>query len=109
MALKLASMDGKQSATQALPVSVRHDVIRYVDFAEKQHLRALANLCQNMDDIVLYAHLLAHKEEVGELIKRRRYLFQTLDDESPATDETDGHVRNFPRENPAGSASARAY
>jgi hypothetical protein len=53
-----------------------NEFFRYLDFAENQHLQALSNLCQNTEDITLYTQLLAHKEEVSELIGRRRHLIQ---------------------------------
>jgi len=69
-----------------------HDFYRYLDFAESQHLQALTNLCQNTDDMHLYALLVAHKEEVGKLIARRRELLQGLDGRAAAR-ESNCNVR----------------
>ena len=70
-----------------------NDFYRYLDFAESQHLQALSNLCQSTDDLNLYARLVAHKEEVAELIKRRRNLIQGLDGSRAAAYEADLQAR----------------
>ena len=63
---------------------IPNDFYRYLDFAENQHLQAISDLCQNTDDLDLYTHLLAHKEEVAKLIMQRRSLFQGMDSRRPA-------------------------
>lgn len=59
--------------------SSHSELLRYLDFVENQHLQALSNLCQNCDNTDQYGQLLAHKAEVGELIKYRRCLLHGLD------------------------------
>jgi ferritin-like metal-binding protein YciE len=72
------------------------EFFRYLDFAENQHLKALANLGQNTEDMELYTRLLAHKEEIGELIKRRRQLLQNLDSTPVTAYEMDWQARTSP-------------
>jgi hypothetical protein len=82
-----------ETPTSRLPT----DFARYLDFAESQHLQALAKLCQSTDDMNMYTQLLAHAEEVGELIKRRRYLIHGEDSSRAVADESDWQASTLRR------------
>ena len=54
---------------------IENEYLRYLDFAENQHLQALNTLCQQTEDLGSYSQLLAYKGQMAELIRRRRNLF----------------------------------
>jgi hypothetical protein len=84
-----------------------NEFIRYLDFAESQHLQALTTLCQNTDDMNVYTWLLAHKEEVAEAIYRRRQSIQTLDSSNSGLYEMDPDTGTFSQTEPGANQTLR--